>query len=143
MIDEDIPSSGSVSISFTAPEEKYKEANEAYKWNYDHWNALKSLASIYKLKSWKISAPPTISGDYFETKVETSLTVFTSPMTSKTKTSFSFVEEIIEGKNVPIIYFTNVGLDGLTSSGIYSNPNYEIEGVEPNTFPMNYLGTSL
>ena len=75
--------------------------------------------------------------------METSLTVFTSPMTSKTKTSFSFVEEIIEGKNVPIIYFTNVGLDGLTSSGIYSNPNYEIEGVEPNTFPMNYLGTSL
>ena len=143
LIDEDIPSSGSVSISFNAPEEKYKEANEAYKWNYDHWNALKSLASIYKLKSWKISAPPTISGDYFETKVETSLTVLISSMTSKTKTSFSFVEKNIEGKNVPIIYFTNVGLDDLTSSGIYSNPNYEIEGVEPNTFPMTYLGTSL
>ena len=119
-------------ISVESPAAEYKEANEAYMWNYNKWK-YGSLASLATLKEWKPSVTLNTK-DKVMTGVDTTtnFSAFTGP--NHTDTTFTFREN---SNHQPEVIFTNVG-DSLAQSGIYVNPQPPA-GMTENDFLLSLV----
>lgn len=126
--------SGTVSgnINVESPAEEYKEANEAYIWNYNKWK-YGTLASMAKLKEWKPSVTLNTK-DKVTTGVDTTTNFSTLTGPNHTDTTFTFREN---SNHQPEVIFTNKG-DSLAQTGIYTNPQPPA-GLTENDFLLSLV----
>ncbi len=101
---------------------------QAYRWNAGKWN--KTSMSPAK---WRI-ADYSIGSDVFKTTVNSTLSGSSSEL--PTETTWTFKED---SSGSPVLYFKNYSSSLLVSMGLYTNPNYEAEGIDKYTFLLKRI----
>lgn len=125
---DDSYSSGESMPDGMIPYQSDESYAQAYRWNAGKWN--KTSMSPAK---WRI-ADYSIGSDVFKTTVNSTLSGSSSEL--PTETTWTFKED---SSGNPVLYFKNYSSSLLVSMGLYTNPDYETEGVDKYTFLLKRI----